>query len=201
VRVEVTRNDATTARQDAAVVTNATLAAIAPLVPAEDISTTDISLMPNFVYEPDTMRQSIQGYTFSQTIILKIVNLSESSTLGATVDAVVEAGGNDVRVDSVSIELSPATQQQAMDAARGLAVTRALTTANIIAEAAGLVAGPVTSITDSNYSPGIPVPYTAMAEPGAADASRMPTPVVIGQQTIESTLTLEVALCPGNSTL
>ncbi|EFN52622.1 hypothetical protein CHLNCDRAFT_54354 [Chlorella variabilis] len=224
--VSVTKPTAAEAREEAAATADAVMAAVGGVEGingASDISTSDISLQPNYIWVQETGQNRITGYVFTQQISVKISNLT-SDTLGAVVDTAVKAGANNLQacrgsgtllccmyvswpgaraghswqlqVSSIQIELSPALRRQAMDQARVLAVEDAANTAQILADAAKVTLGPVKSLADSNIAPPTPYPMPAAGKESAAfnGDARTATPVVIGTAEVIATVSVEYAV-------
>lgn len=164
-----------------------------PLVDAKDVSTTGVSLQPLYKYDSKSGEQSIQGYTFSQTITIKISNATEGSSLGGVIDAVTDAGGNATRIQYLDIELSPESKRAAMNQARTLAVDDAIATAKVLATAADVMLGQVVSMDDSNSPDPIPMPL-AVSEVAFSE-SRVSTPIAMGDQDIHAWVDMEFAIC------
>lgn len=196
--VSVTKPTAEEARKEAGATTDAVLAAVGGVEGINgdtDVSTSDISLQPNYVWVQDTNSNRVTGYVFTQSITVKISNLT-SDTLGEVVDTAVKAGGNNLQVSSIQIDLSTGLRRQAMDLARKLAVEDAASTAQILADAAKVTLGPLKSITDSNVASPTPV-YMGGAEMANAAmpvaASAQSTPVKIGTTDVTATVNVEYA--------
>lgn len=194
----MTNTTAAAARETGAKTANATLTAIAAAgIPASDVTTTGLSLYPKTDYNPTTGASTQIGITFSQNIQVKVQNAT-SDSLAALIDSVIAAGGSNLQVSSVSLSLGPEKSKVASNAARALAVSDGLSTAAVLAQAAGATIGPVTVINDQTYSP--PVPMAGAPAPSmAADASaeKTPTQFVIGDAETQATVGLELALCKG----
>lgn len=195
--IELTRNNATRARADAAQVTNSTTNAILKNsgISPSDIKTTSINLDPKYSYSNVT---KLIGYQFSQTIIVNIKNLT-ADLLSNVIDSAVTAGGNYLRVGSVSTDLGKETKANAVNEARKAAVTSALQTASVVAGAANVTLGPVISIVDQSSVP-VPVPSPSMPAGygvGAAAAAKEPakTPVSLGKMDVQATVAVDMAIC------
>lgn len=196
--VSVTKPTAEEARTEAGSTTDAVLEAVGAVEGINgdtDVSTSDISLQPNYMWVQETNSNRVTGYVFTQSIVVKIANLT-SDTLGEVVDTAVKAGGNNLQVSSIQIDLSAGKRRQAMDLARQLAVQDAASTAKILADAAKVTLGPLKSIVDSNTaSPSPFINYGAemanAAMPVAAAAQS--TPVKIGTTDVVATVNVEYA--------
>ena len=171
------------AQESAAVATTKVIDALKVAgVDEADIATQAVTVGPTYTYPADG-GQTLTGYQASQSLT---VTLRDLTTAGATLDAVVAAGGNAARVDSLSTFVTdPAI---AANKARAQAVDIARAQAEQYAQLLGFTLGPVASVSESSTSNG-PVPM-AMAD-SAAGAEKVPTPVEAG--TTQVSVTLSVA--------
>jgi len=175
LQVQTTKPTADEARIAAATATNATLAALQAIngISPTDITTTSISLQPNYVWDQGTQANKLTGYVFTQTLQVTVNNMT-AELLGSVVDTAVKTGGND---------------------ARKQAVANALSTASVLAQAAGVTMGPITSIADQT-SATTPVPLPMQT--GAAEkpvGANVSTPVSVGTQEVQASVGLVLALC------
>lgn len=172
------------AQQDAAVAATQVLDALATAGVADaDIATQGISVGPTYTYTADG-GQTLTGYRAAQTLT---VTLRDLATAGATLDAVVAAGGNAARIDS----LAPYVTDPSIAAgtARAQAVDIAEAQAAQYAELLGFTLGPVASVSESSTT--IVPPPVAYADAAAAPAEKVPTPIEPG--TTQVSVTLNVA--------
>ena len=170
------------AQEDAAVAATAVLDALTAAGVADaDVSTQGVSVAPQYTYT-DAGQQLI-GYRAAQTIE---VTLRDLATAGATLDSVVAAGGNSVRVDSFSTFVVDPTK--AAEAARAQAVQIAQEQAQQYAELLGFTLGDVMSVSESTSTVG--PPPIAYAEDAAAPAEKVPTPIEPGTTQISVTLNI-----------
>lgn len=185
ITVEVTDPaSAQQAQQDAAVAATQVLDALtAAGVPDADIATQGISVGPTYNYTSDG-GQTLLGYRAAQTVT---VTLRDLATAGATLDAVVAAGGNAARIDSLAPYVTDPTL--AANKARAQAVGIAEAQAAQYAELLGFTLGPVASVSESSST--IAPPPIAYSDAAAAPAERVPTPIEPG--TTQVSVTLNVA--------
>lgn len=191
LRVEVTRKNASEAREAGAVVVNATLAALtAQGVPAEAISTSAISLAPATQYDTATGTNKPIGITFSESIEVTLTNITDTS-VSSLITAVIAAGGDALQINGVT-KLSPTKGQENLNTARQQAVADGINTATILAQASGVTLGPIISISDQNSTPPMPVPM-----PGTADAAapETPTKFVVGKYDTQASVSMAWAIC------
>jgi uncharacterized protein len=185
ITVEVTDPTAAQkAQEDAAVAATAVLDALkAAGVDEADIATQGISVAPTYNYTSDGGQQLI-GYRAAQTVN---VTLRDLTTAGATLDAVVAAGGNATRIDSLTPYVTDPTV--AANKARAQAVDIAEAQAKQYAELLGFTLGPVASVSESSTT--IAPPPIAYSDEAGAAAQKVPTPIEAG--TTQVSVTLNVA--------
>ncbi|MDP3985758.1 MAG: SIMPL domain-containing protein [bacterium] len=130
-------------------------------IPADDIQTAEYSVYPQFRYDPDTGKSEIDGYTVSQSVSVKIRDLSKIS---ATLGLAGEQGLNQVSGVNFTIDDPEVLQAQA----RQEALKQAADKAGDIAEALGVRLVSVVGFyeTTGMPSPG-PYPYADLARGGA----------------------------------
>lgn len=185
ITVEVTDPaSAQTAQQQAAVDATAVLDALAAAGVAEaDIATQGLSVAPTYNYTSDGGQQLI-GYRAAQSIT---VTLRDLDTAGATLDAVVKAGGNAARIDSLAPFVTDPTV--AAKKAREQAVAIAQAQADQYAELLGFSLGPVASVSESSTSTA-PPPIAYSDAAGAPEAQKVPTPIQPGTTQVSVTLNI-----------
>ena len=149
-----------------------------------DLSTSNVSLSPQYRYA-DNQPPVITGYQASNTLSVKFRDIAKS---GVALDALVQAGANQIDGPAMSIDQPEA----ALDAARQDAVKRARTRAELYAAAAGLRVERIVSISengeDAGGSPPPPMMYRAKAI--AADS----TAVLPGETDVTATLQVRFLL-------
>jgi uncharacterized protein YggE len=175
IGVSVEARTVAAARQQAAVVADAVIAAArADGVAEQDIKTVQFSIGPR--YDNSNGQSVLRGYFVSNVLQVKIHNLDST---GKVIDDATTAGGDAIVVQGISFTIEntdPLTHQ-----ARLLAMQEAMTKANDYATAAGATLGPVISIIEQSSA--TPTPVLAAPAPAAA-ASAPRTPVEVGTQQI-----------------
>ena len=141
---------------------------------ADDIATQSVSLNPIY---GDTGQ--LTGYAASNTVSATVT----FAAAGATIDAAVGAGANQVYGPSPLVGALEAQYQKAL----ADAVANARARGEVLARAAGQTLGAATSIVEGGSAP-VPLPY---AKAAAVDAS---TPVVAGPQDTTASVTVTFAL-------
>ena len=154
----------------------AVLAALKKLdVPDKDIQTRDFSVRPQYA-TGNSEAPRVTGYQVSNQVQVRLWDISK---LGATLDAVVTAGANQINGVNFSIHDSAALIADA----RAAAVADARTKAETFAKAAGVSLGPIVSINENGISGPRPVVFAAMAKAA-------PVPVALGEETISADVTI-----------
>jgi uncharacterized protein YggE len=176
VSVEAAAIDVTTAMNQANDRQNSVLNALnASGIDAKDISTTGVSLQPQ--YGDNSV---ITGYRASNSIQIKIRKLDTASRVLANV---VSAGGDATRINSVSYSIED--DSKLVTDARARAFNDAKQRAQQYAELSGLSLGKVISISEAPG--GSPPPPPPMPMPRGAMASSVP--LQPGQQTVGFSVT------------
>ena len=143
----------------------------------KDISTTQVSLQPQFAGGDST---AIIGYRASNSIDVKIRKLDSASQ---TLSSIIGTGADATRINSVNYSIED--DSQLVKDARARAFNDAKDRAEQYAQLSGLGLGKVISITESGGAtpPPTPIPYTRGAEMAAV-------PVEPGQQTVGFSVTV-----------
>jgi uncharacterized protein YggE len=138
------------------------------------IQTADLSVQPNY----NQAGTVITGYQVDNSVT---VTLHDIAFAGKAIDDAARAAGNAIRVTSVSLSLQDDTALD--DAARAAAVRQARSYAGALARAAGMVLGPLCSLTDNGSSSPPPITY------GQPSAVAKTTPVEPGTQEVTDNVT------------
>ncbi len=152
-------------------------------VEEKDIATQAVNVGPFYDYTSEG-GQTLLGYRATQSLT---VTLRDLATAGATLDSVVKAGGNAVRIDSLEpFVTDPAA---ATEKARAQAVEIATAQAKQYAELLGFTLGAVASVSEATSAS--PMPPVAFAEAAPSAEKDVTTPVQAG--TTQVSVTLNVA--------
>jgi len=146
-----------------------------------DLQTSSLSVWPNYVYAGGT--QQLQGYQASESLTATLGDLTKA---GAQISAAVSAGGNEVIVGGMNLELRG--DSAAMRQARQAAMADAQVRAAQLAAAAGRRLGAVVAVSETVNSAG-PMPYAAAARAGVPDA----IPIQPGSTPVSVTVTVVYA--------
>lgn len=157
-------------------------------VPARDVKTTDLSVLPSYT-TPAGGATRLQGYAVDDQVVATIVGVSRA---GPVVDAVTAAGGNDVRIGSLSFSLADPRPLQAR--AHRDAVRQAAAQAASTAAAAGERLAGICAVRDQTASTTPPFPPFGTANGPVAAAPAVP--LEPGTQQASAQVTLVYALQP-----
>lgn len=175
VSVEATAPDVTSAMNQTNDRQKAVLAALnASGVDAKDISTTGVSLQPQY-----GDNSAITGYRASNSIQVKIRKLDSASQVLA---GIVNAGGDATRLNSVSYSITD--DSKLVSDARARAFNDAKDRAQQYAGLSGLSLGKIISISEA---PGGPPPLPPVPMPRGAMATEVP--LQPGEQTVGFSVT------------
>lgn len=147
-----------------------------------NIQTSQMSLQPRYDYQ-NGQNPRITGYEVRNTVSAKSEDLKK---VGPMLDALVDAGVNNINGVTFTIKDS----ESAKDKARVAAIETAKVKAQGMAKAAGVRLGKILEIRESggNYQPPQPMMMSARIE---SDAS---TPIAAGEQTLSVTVDLTYAI-------
>jgi uncharacterized protein YggE len=183
--VHTTGSDASGALGENSTLSAAVLHALeAGGVARRDLQTTGLSIQPNYA----ATGQALSGYGVDDTVVATIRALSMAGTL---IDDAVAAGGNAVRIDSLSFSLTRPLQAQAL--ARKRAVHQAMGDARAMAAASGRHLGGICALVDlTTTAPTVPTVPVAFGT--AAPAGRVPVPLETGSETVRARVRIVFAL-------
>ena len=154
-------------------------------VAARDLSTSNVSLSPQYRYA-DNQPPVVTGYQAANTVSVKFRDVAKS---GSVLDALVKSGANQIDGPAMSLDNPDA----ALDEARTDAVKRARARASLYAQASGLRVDRIVSISengeDAGGGPQPPVLYRARAT-AAADS----TAILPGETDVTATLMVRFLL-------
>lgn len=137
-------------------------------IPEQNIQTTGINLHAQYDYDRDTQQQVFRGYQASNRVSIELRELEET---GEVLDALVQAGANDLSGPQFSLENDEAAKAQA----RQNAMERARDQAMDYARMAGYSDIRLLQVSETITGQGPPMPVARMA---AADASVESAPPV-----------------------
>jgi len=163
------------AQQQAAESMEAVMAVLDSYSIAEkDIKTQHFNIYPMWRWQDD--QEILVGYRVNNIVTVKIRKVAET---GAIIDAVVEAGGDYTRINSISFTVDDPTDYY--EEVREEAMDDAETKAKQLAELGGVDLGKPTYINES----GVSIPILRESYPGAVPAPAAPTtPISPGETEI-----------------
>ena len=141
----------------------------------KDIQTSRFNIRPEYDYRETTVdgvrssSQVLVGYNVRNTVTVKVRDLEGLPEL---VDDVVTAGGDNIRIDSVSFTVEDPDAR--LDELRELAVADATAKAAHMAELAGVTLGDLTFLSEGG-APSYPSPYPAPAAAFALESRAAPS--------------------------
>jgi uncharacterized protein YggE len=152
----------------------------------DDIQTSGFSVSPNYsqVQPGQSGTPHISSYQVSNQVTARVKNLDK---LGATLDALVQAGSN--QINGVSFDLKD--PKATIDEARKKAIADARAKAELYAEAAGVSVGGVVQISEVSGSAPIVMSRFKAEAAMAYDGS---VPVASGQNTYSASITVTFEL-------
>jgi uncharacterized protein YggE len=156
-------------------------------IASSDIATTAYDLEPNYQYDKDTQTNFITGYTLTQTVTLKVHDLSNVATVlgGLAPLGVNQIGG---------VNFTFNDSDNLLGTARADAIGKAQAQAEAMASEAGATLGGVVNISEDGVFPQ-PVRVYNMAEGSAAAPMAASTPdIEPGSQDITDNVTITYAL-------
>ena len=151
-------------------------------VATKDVATQSITVYPEYSY-PASGTPTLSGYRATQSFDITIRN---ATTAGAVVDAIVEAGGDNLQVNGVSPFVLDS--DKATETARTAAVKKAKSKAASYAKLLGVKLGRVIYLDESSTPTAYPI-YTSTAK---ADSAA--TVVDLGEQKVSVSVVVRWAI-------
>ena len=148
----------------------------------KDITTQSLNISPQYASSPNRT-PTITGYLVSNQLQVTVRNIDSTSEV---LDAAVAAGGDAVRVNSISFTVDQ--PEQFLSQAREEAVKNARARAEVLAKAAGITLGAPRSISESTGGEAVFAPKAAQAADSGLGAA--PTPINPGEQTLKLTVSV-----------
>ena len=147
-------------------------------VATKDIATQSITVYPEYSY-PASGTPTLSGYRATQSFDITI---RSATSAGAVVDAIVEAGGDNLQVNGVSPFVLDS--DKATETARTAAVKKAKAKAASYAKLLGVKLGRVIYLDETSIPAAYPI-YTATAKADSAE-----TVVDLGEQKVSVSVTV-----------
>lgn len=153
----------------------------------DDIKTISYDLSPNYQWDKNTQRNYIVGYTLTQTVQVKVRDLSKVAPVigGLTPLGVNQIGG---------ITFTFSDEEKVLAAARADAFAKVIAKAKEMAGAAGASLGRVMNVAENNYIPTPRALYTASEAMGAGGVAVSAPTIQPGTQDITDTVSITYQL-------
>ena len=152
-------------------------------VATKDIATQSVTVYPEYSYPQDGGKPVLTGYRASQSFDITI---RTASTAGAVVDAIVEAGRDNLQINGVSPFVLD--NNKATETARAFAVGRAKVKAASYAKLLGIKLGRVISLVEA------PIPSTFPIYTSVTKADSAATVIDLGEQKVSVSVTVRWAI-------
>ena len=110
----------------------------------KDIATSYYNITPVYSYNPDTGKQTLEGYSVTNTLSVKVRDVGNA---GVVIDAVAAAGGDNTRINSVTLTVDQ--PEQYYETARQSAVNDAANRASQLAKLSGVKLGKASYINET----------------------------------------------------
>ncbi|MBI2830135.1 MAG: SIMPL domain-containing protein [Chloroflexi bacterium] len=154
-------------------------------VAKKDVQTRSFSIQQITRFDRNKEQEVVIGYRVTNMVTAKIRNIDKT---GAIIDAVAAAGGDLTRINSISFTIDDDTAY--LKDAREKAMADARAKAEQMASLAGVKLGKPIYITESFYTPPIPLPFLR-SEAGAPAPT---TPISPGEMDITVTVQVNYAI-------
>lgn len=155
-------------------------------VASSDVQTTGYDLEPNYQFDKNSDRNDIIGYTLTQTVQVKIRDLTKvASVLGGLAPLGVNQIGG--------VNFTFQNPDEFVAIARGQALTNAQTEASQMAAQAGASLGQAVTITESSNVPS-PLPVYAMSAGEGAMAAPITPSIAPGTENVSDEVTVTYEL-------
>ena len=155
-------------------------------VAEKDIQTQYFNIRKVTRWDRDKEEEVVIGYRVTNIVTAKIRDIDKA---GSIIDAVVKAGGDLTRVDSISFSVDDPTAYY--EEARAKAIADAKSKAEQLAELAGVILGKPTYISEGGIQ--IPTPRV-MVEEAAMKEAAVPTPITPGEMEISLNVQIVYAI-------
>ena len=151
-----------------------------------DIATSYLSLQPNYDFDPQTRQRRDNGYQVNNQVTIATSDIDD---VGVLIDALLEAGLNNIQ----NVNFTVRDRDAAQDKARRAAIRKARDKAEDMAEAAGVELGELLVVTES-AAPGAFMEEIVMTGTRTSAALSAAPPLSPGQREISATVTLSYAI-------
>ncbi|TNE33486.1 MAG: DUF541 domain-containing protein [Alphaproteobacteria bacterium] len=142
-------------------------------IPSKDIQTSNFNLSPQYRYDRDNEQQVFTGYQVNNQVNVKLRDLKRA---GETLDALIEAGANNVNGPYFMLE----NDEEVKSAARKQAFERGRAMAQDYASMAGYSSVRLIEVSE-NFQSISPMPQPMLAMRVKAEAADASTPIEAGE--------------------
>jgi uncharacterized protein YggE len=144
----------------------------------KDMQTSGFAVERQYAQSTNNAPARLSGYQVTNNVLVRVDDLGH---LGATLDALVASGANTIG----DIQFAIKNPKPLLNAARADAVADAMSRAQVLAHAAGVTLGPITSISESSsFEPQRPMVMGLLAR------KNMDTPIATGEQALSANVTI-----------
>ncbi len=148
-------------------------------IPARAVQTSSFGVQPEFHFEPRQQPRRIIGYRVNNIVVVKVRDIS---SLGRILDALVQAGSNQIS----GVQFTVHDVRKLEEAARANAVQDAIARARQYAESAGVKLGAVIHIAEGTTQ----MPTPRMLQGMAVSEASASVPISTGEQEIRATISM-----------
>ncbi len=152
-----------------------------------DITTTNYDLSPNYQWDKNTQRNYITGYTLTQTVEVKVRDLSK---VASVIGGLAPLGVNQIG----GITFTFADEEKVLAVARADAFSKALAKAKEMTAEAGVSLGRVISVAENNYIPTPRAMYTSASEASGMGGVAVAPTIQPGTQDITDNVSITYQL-------
>jgi len=155
----------------------------------KDVQTSRFNVRQVTQWNRETEENEVTGYEVSNMVNVKVREIDQA---GSVIDAVVAAGGDLTRINSMGFAIDDDSEYR--EEARALAAEDAKARAEQLAKLSGVKLGQPTYVTESSYSP--PILYRSYMEASAVsmDGGAPPTSIAPGELTVTVSVQIVYAI-------
>ena len=182
--IEAQEEDVATAQAEASAAMDDVMQALDDQgIAGEDIQTVYFNITEATRWDMLTETQEVIGYRVTNTVSVKVREVEKA---GEVIDAVVVAGGNMIRINSISFTVEDPSPYY--EDARALAIGYARAKAEQLASETGITLGNITYISESSYSYSSVYRNYMMEDAIVIPAPTVIAPISVGQLEITATV-------------
>jgi uncharacterized protein YggE len=188
--VEAQKEDVATAQAEASAAMDSVFQALEDQgIAEEDIQTVYFNITEVTHWDSYKETSEVIGYRVTNTVSVKVREVEKA---GEVIDAVVTAGGDMIRINSITFTVDD--PKPYYEDARELAIDYAKAKAEQLASETGITLGNITYISESSYTYSPIYRNYAMEDAIAIPAPSVETPISVGQLDITATVQIAYAI-------